>query len=80
MAIETHVSINQSENRVITPEPDVLSRQEFCATLTHYDVASHNQLAAEFFDTQAFADAVAPVFYAALSFFMSHDGSLMFEA
>src|SRR6266550_2327910 len=57
---------------VIPTEPDVSSWQEFCAALTHNDVAGHNRLAAEFFHTQPFADAVAPVFNAALSFFMSH--------
>jgi hypothetical protein len=78
MAIETHAPVNQSENCVITPEPDVLPGQKFCAALAHNDVPGHNHLAAEFFYTQAFADAVAPVFNAALSFFVSHDGSLMF--
>ena len=79
MAIETHAPINQSENCVITPEPNVFARQKFCAALTYNDVARHNRLAAEFFHTQPFADAVAPVLNAALSFLMSHDGGLMFE-
>jgi len=80
MAIETHAPVNQGENRVITSEPDVFPRQEFCAALTHNDVAGHNHLAAEFFDTQPFADAVTPVLNAALSFFMSHLGKLIVES
>ena len=72
MAIETHTPVNQSENCVITPESDVLPGQKLCAALAHNDVTGHNHLAAEFFYTQAFADAVAPVFDAALTFLMCH--------
>src|SRR5438045_1416478 len=78
-AIEAHVPVYQSENCVIATEPNVSSGQKFCAALTHNDIAGYNRFAAEFFDTQAFADAVASVFNTALSFFMSHDGSLIFE-
>ena len=72
VAIETHAPVNQSKDCVIATEPDVFSRQKFCAALTHDDVAGHDRLAAEFFHTQPFADAVAPVLNTALSFFMSH--------
>jgi len=68
LAIEAHAPVNQSKDCVIATKSDVSSRQEFCATLTHNDVAGHNRLAAEFFHTQPLADAVAPVLNAALSF------------
>src|SRR5262249_23419836 len=77
VAIETHAPVNQSENRVITSKSDVLSRQKFCPPLTHNDVAGHNRLTAEFFHTEPFADAFAPVLNAALSFFMSHNGGCL---
>ena len=72
LAIEAHAPVNQSKDCVIATKPDVSSRQEFCAALTHNDVAGHNRLAAEFFHTQPFADAVTAILNAALSFFMSH--------
>ena len=78
-AIETYVPVDQSEDCVIATKPDVSSGQKFSTALAYDDVASHNHLAAEFFYTQPFADAVASVLNAALSFFMSHAGSLMFE-
>src|SRR5262245_57865207 len=78
-AIEAHIPVNQSKDCVIATETDVSSRQKLCAALTHNDVSGYNRLAAEFFHTQSFANAVATVFNTALSFFMSHDGSLMFD-
>src|SRR3954462_11101703 len=70
--VEAHAPIDQRRDRVISTQPDVSSRHEFCAALTHNDVTGYNHLAAEFFHTQPFTAAVAPVFNAALSFFMSH--------
>ena len=74
-AIEAHVAIDQRENRVIATESNVFPRQELRPALTHNDVAPDDHLAAEFFYAQPFADAVAAVLNAALSFFMSHDES-----
>src|SRR5436305_14028501 len=45
--IETHAAVNQSEDGVITTEPNVFSRQEFCPTLANNNVARNNHLAAE---------------------------------
>src|SRR5437870_7183982 len=70
--IEADVPIDQRKNCIIAAQPNILSRQEFSAALTHDDVAGHNQLASKFFYAQTFADAVAAVLDAALSFFMSH--------
>ena len=71
-AVEAHVAIDQGKNRVIAPESDVLARQKFRPALAHDNVAGHDQLAAKFFHSQPFADAVATIFDAALSFFVSH--------
>jgi hypothetical protein len=71
-AIETHVPIHQRKNRVVAPESHVFSRYKFGATLAHYDVASDDHFAAEFFDAQPLADAVASILNATLSFFVSH--------
>jgi hypothetical protein len=49
-----------------------------CATLANDDVAGDDQLTAEFFHAEAFADAVAPVLRATLTFFMCHDVLLQF--
>src|ERR1700736_386846 len=72
-AIEADVAVDQSENRVIAAEPDIFTRQKFRAALANDDVAGHDQLAAESFYTETFANAVAAILNAALSFFMSHD-------
>src|SRR6266446_10926822 len=72
-AIESHVPVNQREDCVIAAKANVLARQKFRAALANNDVAGHYQLAAESFYAETFADAVAAVLNAALSFFMSHD-------
>src|SRR5258708_21223952 len=72
-AIEANVSVNQRENCVIASKADVFARLKFGAALAHDDVAGDDHLAAEFFNAQPLADAVAAVLNAALSFFVSHD-------
>ncbi len=71
-AIEPNVAVNQREDCVIAAESDVLARQKFCAALANDNVAGDDQFAAESFYTEPLADAVAAVFNAALSFFVSH--------
>ena len=71
-AIEAHLAVDQRENRVVAAEPDVFSRQKFRAALADDDVAGDDRFAAKFFHAQPFADAVAAILDAALSFFMSH--------
>ena len=70
--VEAHASIDQRKNRVVPAEPNVFSGVKFCPPLTHDDVAGDDHFAAEFFDTQPFADAVPAILNAALSFFVSH--------
>src|SRR5436309_8849792 len=72
-AIEANVAVDQCENCVIAAEPDVFARQKFRPALPHDDIAGNDQLAAESFYTEPFANAVATILNAALSFFVSHD-------
>ena len=74
-AIESHLSVDQRENRVIATEPDVLAGQKLRPALPDDDVARDHGFAAKFFHAEPFADAVAAVLDAALSLFMSHWGS-----
>src|SRR5205823_3354482 len=76
--IEAHVPIDQRKNGVVAPKPDVFTRQKFRPPLPHNNVARDDQLAPKFLHAQSLADAIAPVLYAALSFFMSHDYSASF--
>ena len=78
--IEAHASINQRKNRVIAAQPDILSRQKFCPALTHDDIAGNDPFAAEFFNAQPLADAVAAILNAALSFFVSHRKKSLVES
>ena len=71
-AIEPHLAVDQRENGVIATEPDILAGQKFRAALADDDVAGDDRFAAKFFHAEPFADAVAAVLDAALSFFMSH--------
>ena len=66
--IEPHLSVHQREDRVIAAEPDVFARQKFRAALPDDDVAGNDYFAAKFFHAQPFADAIAAVLDAALSF------------
>ena len=70
--VEAYAPLDQRKNRVIPAESDVFSRQEFCPALAYDDIAGDDHFAAEFFHTQPFADTVAAILNAALSFFMSH--------
>src|SRR5437763_12062952 len=72
-SVEAHVPIDQRKNRIVAAEPDILARQKFRPALADNDIAGDDQLASKFFNAQPFADAIAPVLYAALSFFVSHD-------
>ena len=71
-AIETHLTVHEGEDGVVPTEADIFTGQKLRPTLAHDDVASDDQLAPKFFHTKPFADAVASVLNAALSFFVSH--------
>src|SRR5437660_5874797 len=78
-AIEPHGTVKQRKNRVVTAQADVFPWRKLRAALAHDDVAGDDHFAAEFFHTQPFADAVAPVLNTALSFFVSHWGKLIID-
>jgi hypothetical protein len=70
--VEQNRAIGEGKEGPIAPDADVLAGQKFAAALTDEDAASGNDLAAKFFYAKTFADAVASVTYAALTFFMCH--------
>jgi hypothetical protein len=70
--VEQDPPVNQREQCPIASGADVLAGDEFRAALTHQNAPGRDLLAPEFFDAEAFADAVPPVANASLSFFMCH--------
>jgi hypothetical protein len=70
--IESDAAVHQCKNRVIATESNVLSGHKLCAALADNDVAGDDHLAAKSLDAETFADAVAAVLDATLSFFVSH--------
>jgi hypothetical protein len=73
--VELDQAVDQSEEGVVAADADVRPGAETRAALADDDVAGDDRLAAKFFHAEAFADAIAPVAYAALTFFMRHSGS-----
>jgi hypothetical protein len=71
--VELHLAVHERKERPIASRADVLARDELAAALAHDDAARADDLAAKFFYAQPFADAVAPVADAALTFFMCHN-------
>src|SRR5437867_8718646 len=72
--IEAHVAIDQRKNCVIASKSHVFPGQKFRSALAHNNISSYNHLVSKSFHAEPLADAVATVFDAALSFFMSHWG------
>ena len=60
-AVETHVPVNQSENRVVLAEPNIFTGRELGPALADDDVACDDGFAAKLFDTKSLAVTVAPV-------------------
>ena len=79
-AIKPDAAVNQRENCVIATESDVFSGQKFRAALAHNDVPGQDRFAAESFYTKPFANAVAAILNAALSFFVSHRKKSLVES
>ena len=71
-SIEPHLPVNQGENSVVAPQPDVLAGKKLCPALADENIAGKHLLRAEFLYSEALADAVATIFDAALSFFVCH--------
>jgi len=74
-SVEPYDTVYQSKNRIIATQADVLARQKLRSTLPDNDVSSHYLLTPKFLDPEAFADAVATVLNAALTFFVRHTES-----
>ena len=67
-----HLAINEGEDGVVAAEADILAWKELRPALADDDVAGDDDLAAEFLDAEALADAIASVLDGSLTFFMSH--------
>src|SRR5277367_3094986 len=71
--VELHLAVHERKERPIAARADIFARDKFAAALAHDDAARADDRAAKFFYAQPFADAVAPVADAALTFFMCHN-------
>ena len=70
------MAINESEDGVIASKADIPAGVELCAALAKDDVSGDDGLPAKFLYAETFAGAVASIFDAALTFFMSHKPGL----
>ena len=70
--VELHLAVHERKERPIAARADILARDKFAAALADDDAARRDDRAAKFFYAQPFADAVATVSYAALTFLMCH--------
>src|SRR5580704_10042616 len=70
--VEFDRAIDQREQRVIAPHADLAAGMKLGAALADDDVAGDDDLAAEFFDAEPAAAAVAPVAGRAACFLMRH--------
>ena len=74
-AVELDEPVGQREERVVASDADIGPGAETGAALADEDVAGDDRFTAKFLDPETLADAVAPVAYAALTFFMRYDRS-----
>jgi hypothetical protein len=70
--IEAYNTVYEGEDCVIPTKPNILSRQKLCAALANNDISGNDLLTTELLHAEAFADAVASVLNAALTFLMCH--------
>ena len=68
--VERHFAVDEREQSPIAARADVVARYELGAALADDDAARADDLSAEGFHAQAFADAVAAVADASLTFLM----------
>jgi hypothetical protein len=71
-AVELYFAVDEGEERPVAAGADVIASAEPGAALADDDTAGSDELAAESFDTETFADAVAAVPATASTFLMSH--------
>ena len=70
--VELHLAVGEREQRPVAAGADIFARDKFAAALADDDAARADDLPAKFFYAQPFADAVATVANATLTFFMCH--------
>jgi hypothetical protein len=70
--IEFDFTIDESEQRPVASGSNVVAGDKFRSALPDEDAARSNELTAISFHAQPFADAIAPVADAALTFLMCH--------
>ena len=70
--VKLHPAIDQGEKGPVPARADIEAGVEFRPALADENAARGDQLTAEFFYSQSFADAVAPVANAALTFLVCH--------
>jgi hypothetical protein len=71
--IKSHLAINQREQRPIASRADIVAGKKFRPPLADNNAACGHELTSETFYAQPFADAIAPITDASLSFFMCHN-------
>ena len=69
IAVEEHLAIHQSKERVVAAHADANARMHLGATLANNDVACNHGLTAGFFEAESFATGIATVLDG-VSFFM----------
>jgi hypothetical protein len=75
--IEHHLAIHEGEESPIAAGSDVLAGDKFGTALADKNASGGDRLAAVPFYTQAFADAIATVADAALTFLMCHNALIV---
>src|SRR5882724_1727510 len=70
--LKLYHAINQGEESVVSPDPDIEPRFECRSTLPHQNAAGAHCLTGKALHPETFADAIAAVRRAPLPFFMCH--------
>src|SRR5215510_732686 len=70
--LKLYHTINKGKEGVVPPDPDIEPWFERCPALPHQNAAGADRLAGKALHPEAFADAIAAVRRAPLSFFMCH--------
>src|ERR1017187_8770025 len=70
--VEDDFAVHEREKRPVAPRADIFARDKLRAALPDNDAAGGDRFAAKRFHAEPFADAVAAVADAALTFLMCH--------
>jgi hypothetical protein len=77
LLVKAHLAVHEGEDGEVFAETDVCAGLPLGAALAADDVAGDDNFTTELFDAETLALAIASVFNATLTFFMSHDGSFL---